>query len=148
MTPSPAATTGWMPVCTSAPVCSHTAPDGQARSGTPLQYRHWLPKPRQCGDHVGSGYWKTSAAAGAAAGGGADSGGEPLAPGGCTATDSMLTRQRAPQSKPGSGYAAGSALDTPCRRLSGSADVDDDVLELRVEVERVRAELAPHPLCL
>src|SRR5207248_1221691 len=52
MTPSPAATTGWMPVCTSAPVCSHTAPDGQARSGTPLQYRHWLPKPRQCGDHV------------------------------------------------------------------------------------------------
>src|SRR6266566_1016906 len=61
MAPSPAATTGWMPVCTSAPVCSHTAPDGQARSGTPLQYRHWLPKPRQCGDHVGSGYWKTPA---------------------------------------------------------------------------------------
>src|SRR5207244_12505888 len=106
----PADSTVWVPVGPPGPVGSHTAPDGQARSGTPLHYRHWLPKPRQCGDHVGSGYWKTSAAAGAAAGGG---GGEPLAPGGCTATDNMVTRQSGPQSKPRSGYAAGSALDTP-----------------------------------
>src|SRR5712691_10932488 len=53
----------------SVPVCSHTAPDAHARSGAPLQYLHSLPKPRQCGCHVGNGYWKTSAEFGLASGG-------------------------------------------------------------------------------
>src|SRR4029077_3143569 len=48
---------------TSVPVCSHTAPLAHARSGVPLQYRHSLPKPRQCGDHELSGRENTSEAA-------------------------------------------------------------------------------------
>src|SRR5947208_1236887 len=51
----------------STPVCSHTAPLGHARSATPLQYRHWLPKPRQCGAQLDSGRWKTSPGGGVAA---------------------------------------------------------------------------------
>src|SRR5216683_576965 len=62
ITPSPAAATGWPALAiTSAPVCSHTAPEGQTRSAVPLQYVHRLPKPRQCGVHVGSGSSNTSA---------------------------------------------------------------------------------------
>src|SRR5262249_34157363 len=60
----------------STPVCSHTAPDGHDRSGVPLQYRHWLPKPRQCGAHGGSGNWKQSAGC-AGPGGGWTSAGAP-----------------------------------------------------------------------
>ncbi len=50
-----------MPVEISTPVWIHTAPFGHDRKGVPLQYRHSLPNPRQCGDQLGSGRWKTSA---------------------------------------------------------------------------------------
>jgi hypothetical protein len=44
----------------STPVWSQTLPFGHDRKGVPSQYRHSLPKPRQCGDQVGSGRWKVS----------------------------------------------------------------------------------------
>src|ERR1700694_4530684 len=81
MTPSPAAITGWISLWTSIPVCSQTAPDGHARSTVPLQMRHSLPKPRQSGCQVGSGYWKTSAELTGGGGGGISSGAAPGGPG-------------------------------------------------------------------
>jgi hypothetical protein len=67
--PSAAALTGAPTAAfTSVPVCSHTAPFEHERKATPLQYRHWLPNPRQCGCHEDIGSWKTSAAGFTAAG--------------------------------------------------------------------------------
>src|SRR5947209_13329548 len=134
LTPPPAAVTGWMPVAMSAPVCSQTAPDGHARSAVPLQYRHWLPNPRQCGDQVGSGYWKTSAADTAAsrgaAAGDAGAGSVGLGPGGCTATHKTLKTQRTPERKPGSAYRrVGLRRDQPF--VVDGAAVDPDIRRRR-----------------
>src|SRR5438309_6182974 len=146
MTPSPAAFT----VCptaatTSVPVCSHT-PDAHARSGVPLQYRHSLPKPRQCGCQVGSGYWKTSAGFGFSCGGaGTAAAGAATEPVGTTKTSCNALNKSAAVARPIRPVSPRRAARAPTGRRSG--DVDDYVLDLGVEVQRIGAQL-PSPTAL